>query len=45
MGKEHTSGYVSLNYIVNLVLMDINENTSVKRKKALQYAILGLTNI
>jgi hypothetical protein len=45
MGKEQTSGYVSLNYIVNLVLMDINENTSVKRKKALQYAILGLTRL
>jgi len=42
---NNTSGYVNLNYVVNLVLMDLDEHTTSRRKKTLQYAILGLTDL
>lgn len=44
MAKD-TSGYVNLNYVVNLVLMDMEEYTTAQKKKVLQYAILGFTEL
>lgn len=42
---RNTSGYVNLNYVVNSVLLDLDEYTTSKRKKILQYAIFGLTDL
>lgn len=42
---DKTSGYVNLNYVVNSVLMDMDEYTTSKRKKILQYAIFGMTEL
>jgi hypothetical protein len=42
---DKTSGYVNLNYVVNSVLMDMDEYTTSKRKKILQYAIFGVTEL
>lgn len=44
MSKD-TNGIVNLDYIVNLVLMDLDDYSMTKYKKFLQYAILGYQDL
>ncbi|MEE9337998.1 MAG: hypothetical protein V3U87_07965 [Methylococcaceae bacterium] len=44
MAKD-TQGFVNINYIVNLVLLDLDSYTTSLRKKVTQYAILGYQNL
>lgn len=42
---KDTNGIVNLNYVVNLVLMDLDDYSLTKYKKFLQYAILGYQDL
>ena len=42
---DNTRGFVNINYVVNLVLLDLDNHTTSLRKKITQYAILGYQNL
>ena len=42
---DNTRGFVNINYVVNLVLLDLDNHTTALKKKITQYAILGYQNL
>jgi len=43
--SQDTNGIVNLDYVVNLVLMDLDDYSETKYKKFLQYAIMGYQDL